>query len=125
VRKIIASAVVLVAALALTVPGALGGATQTPGVTAKTITIGGTFPLTGRGAYAPICSAQDLRHYMNAQGPDGKRGITAGRSSTRSMTTATTPRTRSSSPVDSSSRTRCSPWWASSGRSRSRLRAPT
>jgi hypothetical protein len=55
VRKIIASAVVLVAALTLTVSGALGGATQTPGVTAKTITIGGTFPLTGPAAsYAPI-----------------------------------------------------------------------
>ncbi|HEU0248835.1 MAG TPA: hypothetical protein VFR38_17295, partial [Gaiellaceae bacterium] len=54
-RKFIASAVVLVAALALTVPGALGGAGQTPGVTAKTITIGGTFPLTGPAAsYAPI-----------------------------------------------------------------------
>ena len=54
-QKFIASAVVLIAALALTVPGAIGGAGQTPGVTGKTITIGGTFPLTGTAApYAPI-----------------------------------------------------------------------
>ena len=46
-RKLIVCGVGLVAALALTVPGAFGGAAQTPGVTAKSITIGGTFPLTG------------------------------------------------------------------------------
>jgi len=78
VRKIIASAVVLVAALALTVPGALGGATQTPGVTAKTITIGGTFPLTGVAAsYGPIpLGMKAYFSYVNARkGPDGKRGV--------------------------------------------------
>ena len=54
-RKLIVCGVGLVAALALTVPGAFGGATQTPGVTAKTITIGATLPLTGTAAaYAPI-----------------------------------------------------------------------
>ena len=77
-RKIIASAVVLVAALALTVPGALGGATQTPGVTAKTITIGGTFPLTGpAAAYAPISLGMKAYFsFINARrGPDGKRGV--------------------------------------------------
>ena len=46
-RKLIVGAVALVAALAFTVSGALGGAEQTPGITAKKITIGGTFPLTG------------------------------------------------------------------------------
>ena len=54
-RKLIACGVALVAALMLTVPGAIGSADATPGVTARTITIGGTFPLTGPAAsYAPI-----------------------------------------------------------------------
>ncbi len=77
-RKIIASAVVLVAALALTVPGAIGGPGQTPGVTAKTITIGGLFPLTGPAAsYAPIpLGMKAYFAYINARrGPDGKRGV--------------------------------------------------
>ena len=77
-QKFIASAVVLVAALALTVPGALGGAGQTPGVTAKTITIGGTFPLTGPAAsYAPIpLGMKAYFAYINARrGPDRKRGV--------------------------------------------------
>jgi len=68
----------MVAALALTVPGALGGATQTPGVTAKSITIGGTFPLTGpAAAYAPIALGMKAYFsFINARrGPDGKRGV--------------------------------------------------
>ena len=77
-RKLIVCGVGLVAALALTVPGAFGGAAQTPGVTAKTITIGGTFPLTGRAAaYAPIpLGMKAYFSYINARrGPDGKRGV--------------------------------------------------
>ena len=77
-RKIIVSAVVLVAALALTVPGAIGGPGQTPGVTAKTITIGGTFPLTGpAAAYSPIALGMKAYFsFINARrGPDGKRGV--------------------------------------------------
>ncbi len=77
-RKLIACGVVLVAALALTVPGALGGATQTPGVTAKTVTIGGTFPLTGPVAsYAPIALGMKAYFsYINGRrGSDGKRGV--------------------------------------------------
>ncbi len=77
-RKLIACGVALVGALALTVPGALGGAEQTPGVTAKTITIGGTFPLTGpAAAYAPIpLGMKAYFSYINARrGPDGKRGV--------------------------------------------------
>ncbi len=77
-RKFIASAVVLVAALALTVPGAIGGPGQTPGITAKTITIGGTLPLTGPSApYAPIVlGLKTYFTWVNARrGPDGKRGI--------------------------------------------------
>jgi branched-chain amino acid transport system substrate-binding protein len=78
VRKLIACGIGLVAALALTVPGALGGATQTPGVTAKSITIGGLFPLTGPAAsYAPIpVGMKAYFAYINARkGPDGKRGV--------------------------------------------------
>jgi branched-chain amino acid transport system substrate-binding protein len=78
VRKLIVCAVGLVAALALTVPGAFGGATQTPGVSAKSITIGGTFPLTGPAAsYAPIpLGMKAYFAYVNARrGPDGKRGV--------------------------------------------------
>jgi len=78
VRKLIACGVALVAALALTVPGALGGAEQTPGVTAKKIVIGGTFPLTGPvAAYAPIPAGMAAYFsYINARrGPDGKRGV--------------------------------------------------
>jgi branched-chain amino acid transport system substrate-binding protein len=78
VRKIIASAVVLVAAFAFTVPGAIGGPGQTPGITARTITIGGTLPLTGPAApYAPIVlGLKTYFTWVNARrGPDGKRGI--------------------------------------------------
>ena len=77
-RKLIACGVALVAALALTVPGAFGGAEQTPGVTAKKIVIGGTFPLTGpAAAYAPIPAGMKAYFsYINARrGPDGKRGV--------------------------------------------------
>ena len=68
-RKLIVCGVGLVAALALTVPGALGGAAQTPGVTAKSITIGGTFPLTGPAAsYAPIpLGMKAYFSYVNAR----------------------------------------------------------
>jgi branched-chain amino acid transport system substrate-binding protein len=78
VRKLIACGGALVAALAFTVPGALGGAEQTPGVTAKRIVIGGTFPLTGpAAAYAPIpLGMKAYFSYINARrGPDGKRGV--------------------------------------------------
>jgi branched-chain amino acid transport system substrate-binding protein len=78
VRKLIVGALTLVTALAFTVSGALGGAEQTPGVTAKTITIGGTFPLTGpAAAYAPIpLGMKAYFSYINARkGPDGKRGV--------------------------------------------------
>ncbi len=77
-RKLIACGVALVAALALTVPGALGGAEQTPGVTPKTIVIGGTFPLTGPvSSYAPIpLGMRAYFSFVNARrGPDGKRGV--------------------------------------------------
>jgi branched-chain amino acid transport system substrate-binding protein len=78
VRKLIACGVGLVAVLALSVPGAFGSQGQTPGVTAKTITVGGTFPLTGpAAAYAPIpLGMKAYFSYINARkGPDGKRGV--------------------------------------------------
>ena len=78
VRKLVALATVLVAALALTVPGAIGGPGQTPGVTAKSIVIGGTFPLTGPAAsYAPIpLGHEGVLRWVNARkGPDKKRGV--------------------------------------------------
>jgi branched-chain amino acid transport system substrate-binding protein len=78
VRKLIVCGIGLVAALALTVPGAFGGATQTPGLTARTVTIGGTFPLTGpAAAYAPIpLGMRAYFSYINARrGADGKRGV--------------------------------------------------
>ena len=77
-RKLIACGVGLVAALAFAVPGALGGASGTQGVTANTITIGGTFPLTGpAAAYAPIpLGMKAYFSYINARrGPDHKRGV--------------------------------------------------
>ena len=77
-RKLFACGGALVAALAFTVSGALGGAEQTPGLTAKKITIGATFPLTGPVAgYAPIATGiKTYFSYINARrGPDRKRGI--------------------------------------------------
>jgi ABC-type branched-subunit amino acid transport system substrate-binding protein len=83
VRKLIACAVALVAGLTLTVPGAIGGPEQTPGVTARTITIGGTFPLTGPAAsYAPIpvgmkayFSFINGRRASKADDPARRRGV--------------------------------------------------
>jgi branched-chain amino acid transport system substrate-binding protein len=78
VRKLIAFGVALVAALALMAPGAVGGPEQVPGVTARSITIGGTFPLTGpAAAYAPIpLGMKAYFGYINARrGPDKKRGV--------------------------------------------------
>jgi branched-chain amino acid transport system substrate-binding protein len=83
VRKLIAGGVGLVAVLALSVPGAFGSQGQTPGVTAKTIKIGGTFPLTGpAAAYAPIplgmkayFSYINKRRAPKSLDPQRKRGI--------------------------------------------------
>jgi branched-chain amino acid transport system substrate-binding protein len=65
------------AALAVGLPGALGSEQATPGVTARLITIGGTFPLSGAASsYAPIPRGMAAYFaYRNAtKGPDGKRG---------------------------------------------------
>ncbi len=82
-RALIVLAAVL-AALAVSIPGAFGrtqitaGPTATPGVTSTSITIGGTFPLSGPASlYAPI--PRGMEAYFNwvntRKGPDGKVGI--------------------------------------------------
>ena len=81
-RRVSLALLALVGALALAIPAAFAkveGTTQAvPGITAKTITIGGTFPLTGPvSSYAPIPAGMKAYFsYINARrGPDGKRGI--------------------------------------------------
>ncbi len=77
-RKLIALGAGLVAVLALSVPGAFGGAAQTPGVTARTITIGGTFPQTGPAAsygVIPLGMRAYFSYVNKRKGPDGKRGV--------------------------------------------------
>ena len=81
-RRVSLALLALVGALALAIPAAFAkveGTTQAvPGITARTITIGGTFPLTGPvSSYAPIPAGMKAYFsYINARkGPDGKRGI--------------------------------------------------
>ena len=73
----------VLAAAALTVPSALArpdakAASAETGVTARTITLGGTFPLSGpASSYAPIpFGIKAYFNYVNARrGQDGKRGV--------------------------------------------------
>jgi branched-chain amino acid transport system substrate-binding protein len=76
-RKFVVSAFVLVAALAIAVSTTTAASTET-GVTARTVKIGGTFPLTGPASlYAPIPVAMKayFAHINATRGPDGKRGV--------------------------------------------------
>jgi branched-chain amino acid transport system substrate-binding protein len=82
-RALFALAAVL-AALAVSIPGAFGrtlGAAApmaAPGVTASTITIGGTFPLSGPASlYAPIPRGMEayFNYINNRKGKDGKKGV--------------------------------------------------
>jgi branched-chain amino acid transport system substrate-binding protein len=83
-RALIALAAVL-AALAVCIPGAFArvdsrtAAVATPGVTKTTITIGGTFPLSGSAAslWGPIPRAMEAYfNWVNSRkGPDGKTGV--------------------------------------------------
>jgi branched-chain amino acid transport system substrate-binding protein len=75
-RVVFALGVVAIAAAAL-LPGAMGGSAATPGVTAKVVSIGGTFPFSGpASSYAPIpVGMQAYFSYVNAQKTKGKRGI--------------------------------------------------
>jgi branched-chain amino acid transport system substrate-binding protein len=64
-------------AAAMLLPGAMGSGAATPGVTAKLVTIGGTFPFSGpASSYAPIpVGMQAYFSYVNAQKTKGKRGV--------------------------------------------------
>ena len=64
-------------AAAVVLPGALGGASATPGVSAKAITIGGTFPFSGpASSYAPIpVGMKAYFSYVNQTRTNGKRGV--------------------------------------------------
>ena len=69
--------VAVMAVMSLTASSATSAASET-GVTARTVTIGGTFPLTGPASlYAPIPAAMKAYFsYINSRkGPDGKRGV--------------------------------------------------
>ena len=80
-RRVSLAGLALAGALLLAVPSAFAKADVTaadPGITARTITIGGTFPLTGpASSYAPIPAAMKAYFsYINSRkGPDGKRGV--------------------------------------------------
>jgi branched-chain amino acid transport system substrate-binding protein len=76
-RKVMLFAAALVAALGITASSATTATTET-GITAKSVKIGGTFPLTGAASlYATIPAAMKAYFsYVNARrGPDGKRGV--------------------------------------------------
>lgn len=80
-RRVSLAGLALVGALLLAIPSAFAksdASAAAPGITARTITIGGTFPLTGpASSYAPIPQAMKAYFsYINARrGPDGKRGV--------------------------------------------------
>jgi branched-chain amino acid transport system substrate-binding protein len=83
-RKMVLAVILVALALSVGLSGAYarvngGAATEaTPGVTNRSITIGGTFPLSGIAAgYAPIPRGMEAYFkYVNARkGPDGKRGV--------------------------------------------------
>jgi branched-chain amino acid transport system substrate-binding protein len=75
-RGVFALGAVAVAAAVL-LPGAMGGSAATPGVTAKIVSIGGTFPFSGpASSYAPIpVGMQAYFSYVNATKTNGKRGV--------------------------------------------------
>ena len=80
-RRVSLAGLALVGALLLAIPSAFAKSdvvAADPGITAKSIKIGGTFPLTGpASSYAPIPQAMKAYFsYINARrGPDGKRGV--------------------------------------------------
>ena len=76
-KKVVLLAAALVVALGVTASSATSSASET-GITNRTITIGGTFPLTGPASlYAVIPpSMKAYFSYINSRkGPDGKRGV--------------------------------------------------
>ena len=76
-RRVFLTGAALAVVLGLVLPAANAGP-STPGVSARLVTIGGTFPLTGPASlYAPIPAAMKAYFsYINARkGPDGRRGV--------------------------------------------------
>jgi branched-chain amino acid transport system substrate-binding protein len=78
-RTLLVACGALIAAAAVSLPGAFGGTAQSaPGVTSRSVTLGGTFPLSGPASlYAPIAKGmQAYFSYINARrARDGKRGV--------------------------------------------------
>jgi branched-chain amino acid transport system substrate-binding protein len=78
-RRVSLAGLALIGALLLAIPSAFAKSdAAAPGITARTIVIGGSFPLTGNASsYAPIPAAMKAYFsYINARrGPDGKRGV--------------------------------------------------
>jgi branched-chain amino acid transport system substrate-binding protein len=76
-KKVLLLAAALVVTIGITASGATSASSET-GITNRTITIGGTFPLTGPASlYAVIPpSMKAYFSYINSRkGPDGKRGV--------------------------------------------------
>jgi len=77
-RRLSAVLAALLVASVAAVGALAAGTATTPGVTAKTIKLGGTFPLSGAASsYAPIPKGMQIYFsYINARrGPDKKRGV--------------------------------------------------
>ena len=76
-RRVVLALAVAAIGAAVLLPGAMGGSAATPGVTAKTVLIGGTFPLSGpASSYAPIpVGMKAYFSYVNALRTNGKRGV--------------------------------------------------
>ena len=80
-RKMVLVVLALGAALTVSLPGALArvqAPKADPGVTSRSITIGGTFPFSGPvSSYAPIARGMETYfRFVNARkGPDGRRGV--------------------------------------------------
>ncbi len=80
-RRVSLAGAAIIGALLLAIPAAFAKTdlkAADPGITATSVTIGGTFPLTGpASSYAPIPAGMKAYFaYINARrGPDKKRGI--------------------------------------------------
>jgi branched-chain amino acid transport system substrate-binding protein len=80
-RKVVLGVLALAVALSVGLTAAFARSespTATPGVTSRSITIGGSFPFSGPvSSYAPLAKGMETYFkYVNARkGPDGKRGV--------------------------------------------------
>jgi len=76
-RRVVLLGLVLAVALGASVASSTAASTET-GVTARSVTIGGTFPLTGPASlYAsiPVAMKAYFSYINKRKGPDGKRGV--------------------------------------------------